>query len=79
MSERMRSLGGSSTPAGRRKSSSDEDLVAVCRLFGERGAIAHMHDRDVKVSKLNTTLALVGTNVKGNKATTAFDDIFNGP
>ena len=26
-----------------------------------------------------STLTLVGTTVKGNKATTAYDDIFNGP
>ena len=28
---------------------------------------------------VKSTLNLVGTNVNGNKATTAHDDIFNGP
>ena len=27
----------------------------------------------------DTTLTLLNTNVKGNKATTAYNDIFNGP
>jgi hypothetical protein len=31
------------------------------------------------IYSFKSVLTLVNTNVKGNKATTAYDDIFNGP
>ena len=35
--------------------------------------------RAVGSTAYDSALTLVATNVKGNKATTAYDDIFNGP
>ena len=54
------------------------DLARRGTVRGNR-AIASMDGEGGGIYAFDSSLTLVNTNVKGNKATTAYDNIFNGP